>query len=55
MDSLGVRNSSVFLANSTIWIEGITDRLYLKKYMEVYQREMFNRGQIKKIYEEDKH
>lgn len=55
MGSLGVRNSSVFLANSTIWVEGITDRLYLKKYMEVYQREMLFQGKLDKVYEEDKH
>jgi hypothetical protein len=34
---LGVRAASVFLANSTIWVEGITDRWFfrelLKKYM----------------------
>ena len=35
LEQLGVRNSSVFLANCTIWVEGITDRLYLKKYLEV--------------------
>lgn len=33
---LGVRASSVYLANSTIWIEGITDRLYLKTIMKKY-------------------
>lgn len=38
LDSLGVRNSSVFLSNCTIWVEGITDRLYLKKYLELYQK-----------------
>lgn len=31
---LGVKPSSVFLANCTIWIEGITDRLYLVEYMK---------------------
>lgn len=35
---LGVRNSSVFLSNCTIWVEGITDRIYLRKYLEIYQR-----------------
>ncbi len=34
--SLGVRPSSVYLANCTIWVEGITDRLYITKYMEKY-------------------
>ncbi len=34
--ALGVQNSSVFLSNCTIWVEGITDRIYLKAYLEVY-------------------
>jgi len=34
--SLGVKPSSVYLANCTIWVEGITDRLYITKYMEKY-------------------
>lgn len=34
--SLGVRPSSVYLANCTIWVEGITDRLYFTKYLEQY-------------------
>ena len=33
---LGVLASSVYLANSTIWVEGITDRLYLKAFMKKY-------------------
>lgn len=37
LDLIGVRNSSVFLSNCTIWVEGITDRLYIKKYLEIYQ------------------
>lgn len=38
--SLGVQNSSVFLANCTIWVEGITDRFYLKPYMKKYLEEL---------------
>ncbi|MBY0311125.1 MAG: ATP-binding protein [Phycisphaerales bacterium] len=34
---LGVRNSSVLLANCTIWVEGVTDRKYLQKYLDLYQ------------------
>jgi predicted ATP-dependent endonuclease of OLD family len=37
---LGVRNSSVFITNATIWVEGITDRLYLKAYMKKYIDEL---------------
>lgn len=36
LNELGVRNSSVFLSNCSIWVEGITDRLYLKHYIELY-------------------
>lgn len=39
LDLLGVRNSSVFLSNCTIWVEGITDRLYIRKYLEIIQKE----------------
>lgn len=38
--SLGVKPSSVYLANCTIWVEGITDRLYITKYMEKYLNEL---------------
>lgn len=34
--SLGVKPSSVYLANCTIWVEGITDRLYITKFMEKF-------------------
>ncbi len=36
LNILGVKNSSVFLSNCTIWVEGITDRIYLRKYLELY-------------------
>lgn len=36
LELLGVRNSSVFLVNATIWVEGITDRWYLRKMLESY-------------------
>ncbi|HEV7330435.1 MAG TPA: AAA family ATPase [Flavisolibacter sp.] len=39
LELLGVRNSSVFLSNCTIWVEGITDRLYLRQFLAVVQRE----------------
>jgi predicted ATP-dependent endonuclease of OLD family len=37
LDSIGVRNSSVFLSNCTIWVEGICDRFYINKYLEIFQ------------------
>lgn len=36
LNELGVRNSSIFLSNCSIWVEGITDRLYLKHYLKLY-------------------
>lgn len=49
---LGVRNSSVFLSNCTIWVEGITDRLYIKKYLELYQKYL-QQNDVKSPYRED--
>jgi len=40
LKELGVQNSSVFLTNATIWVEGITDRLYLRAYMKKYLSEL---------------
>lgn len=35
---LGVRPSSLMLVNCTIWVEGITDRLYFARYLDIYTR-----------------
>ncbi|WP_167692936.1 AAA family ATPase [Shewanella japonica] len=40
LEDLGVRASSVLLANCSIWVEGVTDKLYLKAYMEKYLLEL---------------
>lgn len=34
---LGVRNSSVLLTNCTIWVEGITDRLYIRRIIDILE------------------
>ena len=49
LNELGVRNSSVFLSNCSIWVEGITDRLYLKHYFELYCKKYPD----KKVYREN--
>lgn len=36
LKELGVNNSSVFLANSSIWVEGISDRYYIKAFLKSY-------------------
>ncbi len=54
---LGTANSSVFLTNSTIWIEGITDRKYIRHYLNLYQNELLKKGKLEKtgILKEDIH
>lgn len=37
---LGVNNSSVFMANCSIWIEGITDRLYISSFLKAYLKSL---------------
>lgn len=36
LNVLEVQNSSVFMANCAIWVEGHTDRKYIKKYLDEY-------------------
>ena len=36
LNSIGVQNTSVFLSNCSIWVEGITDKLYLKALIKAY-------------------
>jgi AAA15 family ATPase/GTPase len=57
LESLGVRNSSVFLSNCTIWVEGISDRYYLRKYLELYQESLKDKSEYKNKpgYKEDIH
>lgn len=55
LNQLGVNNSSVFMANCSVWVEGITDRLYFQKYLKLfYESSEFNEigGQI---FQEDIH
>lgn len=36
LKDLGVNNTSVFLANSSIWVEGISDRNYIKSFLRAF-------------------
>ncbi|MCB9034399.1 MAG: AAA family ATPase [Chitinophagales bacterium] len=38
LNQLGVNNSSVFMANCSIWVEGHTDRKYIKGFIELYKQ-----------------
>jgi predicted ATP-dependent endonuclease of OLD family len=55
LELLGVRNSSVFLVNATIWVEGITDRWYLRKMLNSYMDHLAEREELKLKLEEDTH
>jgi predicted ATP-dependent endonuclease of OLD family len=53
LQEIGVKNASVFLSNCTIWVEGITDRIYIRKYLEVYMKSTENTEGV--IFREDYH
>jgi hypothetical protein len=60
---LGVRPSATFLANATIWVEGVSDCAYLRAYMEAFVHYLKVRGnrwgqslaQRLEQYKEDRH
>ncbi|WAC20287.1 AAA family ATPase [Luteolibacter sp. SL250] len=57
---LGVNNSSVFLSNCTIWVEGITDRRYISRFLSLYTEELRseagkNGGDLPRVYKENLH
>lgn len=49
LDNLGVRASSVLLANCSIWVEGVTDKLYLRAYLNKYIDELDNSNLSEKV------
>lgn len=49
---LGVRNSSVLLSNCTVWVEGITDRIYYRHFLDLFQEQM---SETAVRYKEDLH
>jgi hypothetical protein len=55
LELLGVRNSSVFLSNCTIWVEGITDRRYLAHYLNLHVKNLRDTGSSAKEFKEDLH
>lgn len=51
---LGMRNSAVLLCNCTIWVEGITDRMYLRHWLDLYWQSS-NQSRDRHRYLEDVH
>jgi predicted ATP-dependent endonuclease of OLD family len=46
LQELGARASSVFLTNATIWVDGPTDRLYIRQYLNRYFRDTHPKVQL---------
>lgn len=44
LDALGVRASQILQANSVIWVEGPSDRVYLKKMIDIFSDEKLIEG-----------
>jgi hypothetical protein len=42
--SLGVRPSSAYLANATVWVEGISDCAYIRAYLQAFISYLKDRG-----------
>ena len=57
LNELGVRASSVLLANCSIWVEGVTDKLYLRAYLNKYIEELEDEDKKSKLksYHENLH
>ncbi|MGG4409443.1 ATP-binding protein [Niallia taxi] len=55
LQELGVRNSSVLLSNCTIWVEGITDRYYIRHFFKLYQEEKSKTNPNFLQFKEDTH
>jgi predicted ATP-dependent endonuclease of OLD family len=36
LEAIGARNSSIFLTNCTLWVEGISDRIYIREFLKLY-------------------
>jgi len=48
LKEIGVNNSSVFLANCSIWVEGVSDRNYIKAFLNSYIKDKSNNAKLLK-------
>ena len=44
LDDLDVRASDILLANSVIWVEGPSDRLYINRWIELWENGALKEG-----------
>ena len=47
LNDLGVNASATLLSNCSIWVEGISDRIYIKKYIEEYLKHINKENKYK--------
>lgn len=47
LEELGVSASSVLLANGVVWVEGPSDVIYIRKWLELFQRDVKPEKQFK--------
>lgn len=40
IDNLGNKPSDIFQANGVIWVEGVTDAIYIRRWLDLYQEEL---------------
>lgn len=50
---IGAKPSSVYNSNCSIWVEGVTDRLYIRKYLDLYQDKLLEDKIITRKFRED--
>ncbi|KOO16503.1 hypothetical protein AKJ18_04190 [Vibrio xuii] len=44
LDALGVKASQILQANTVLWVEGPSDRIYLKKWIDIFSNNEFKEG-----------
>lgn len=44
LDQLGVENASVYMANCSIWVEGVSDRRYIQAFLKAYCEQKDDEG-----------
>lgn len=51
---LGAQNSSMFLVNATVWVEGVTDRWYIREFLRIYEEHLKEQKEFIRSIREDR-
>jgi len=52
---LGANNTSMFMSNCSVWVEGVTDRIYLRSYIKAYENHLKKNKELKHSFKEGIH